>query len=132
MQEGRNFGVEPAKQVPTLRVQGLQALGLSRGGAEWTATIADMAAGGIGLWKHSANIGKTVEAVGTDQVGHLNHTAGDALAGNNTAARTMSPVDGEMAEGDRPIKRTQPPAYDASSRASFVGATDKNMIVPPI
>lgn len=28
----RNFGVEPAKQVLTLRVQGLQALGLSRGG----------------------------------------------------------------------------------------------------
>ena len=60
----RNFGVEPAKQVPTLRVQGLQAIGFSRGGAEWTATIADITAGGIGLLKHSANIGKTVEAAG--------------------------------------------------------------------
>ena len=126
----RNFGVEPAKQVPTLRVQGLQALGLSRGGAEWTATIADIAAGGIGLLKHYANIGKTVETVGADQVGHLNHAAGDALAGNNTAARTMSPVDGEMAGVNRPIKRTQLPAHDASSRTSFVVATDKNIAVP--
>lgn len=127
----QNLGVEPAKQVPTLRVQGLQALGLSRTSAERTATIVDMAAGGVGLLKHySANIGKTVETVGADQVGHLNHAAGDALAGNNTAARTMSPVDGEMAGVNRPIKRTQLPAHDASSRTSFVVATDKNIAVP--
>ena len=60
----QNFGVEPAKQVPTLRVQGLQALGLSRTSAEWTATIVDMAAGGVGLLKHPANIGKTAETAG--------------------------------------------------------------------
>ena len=127
----QNLGVEPAKQVPTLRVQGLQALGLSRMSAERTATIVDMAAGGVGLLKHySANIGKTVETVGADQVGHLNHATGDALAGNNTAARTMSPVDGEMAGVNRPIKRTQLPAHDASSRTSFVVATDKNIAVP--
>ena len=60
----QNFGVEPAKQVPTLRVQGLQALGLSRTSAEWTATIVDMAAGGVGWLKHPANIGKTAETAG--------------------------------------------------------------------
>ena len=60
----RNFGVEPAKQVPTLRVQGLQAIGFNRTSAEWTVTIADMAAGSIGLLKHPANIGKTAETAG--------------------------------------------------------------------
>ena len=60
----RNFGVEPAKQVPTLRVQGLQAIGLGRGAAESMAAIVDIAAGGVGLLKHPANIGKTAETAG--------------------------------------------------------------------
>lgn len=126
----RNFGVEPAKQVPTLRVQGLQALGLGRGAAESMAAIVDIAAGGVGLLKHySANIGKTAETVGADQVGHLNHAAEDALAGNNTAARTMSPVDGEMAGVNKPPVTPRTETYYRVEGGGYGNKTSQNRIL---